>query len=130
MGHRRVVAAKKYGRVYIVDEKRKVERFDLNLKAYVTETDGSLPARAASLVTRDISMSGAFLITDHPLPAGAKVSVDLILSLIDLKKQGARTALIKVTGEVLRKEPEGMTICFENNSKIMPFSKDKLEFQL
>jgi len=130
MGHRRVVAAKKYGRVYIVDEKRKVERFDLNLKAYVTETDGSLPARAASLVTRDISMSGAFLITDHPLPAGAKVSVDLILSLIDLKKQGARTALIKVTGEVLRKEPEGMAICFENNSKIMPFSKDKLEFQL
>ena len=130
MEHRRVVAAKKYERVFIVDEKRKVERFDLNLKAYVAETGGSSPAKAASLVTRDISMGGAYLITDHPLPAGVKVSVDLILSLVDLKKKGARTALIKVSGEVLRAEPEGMAVCFENNSRIMPFSEDKLEFQL
>ena len=114
----------------IVDEKRKVERFDLNLKAYVSEAGDSLPAKAASLVTRDISMSGAYLLTGNPLPAGAKVNLDLILSLVDLNKQGDRSALIKVSGAVLRAEPAGMAICFDNNSKIMPFSKDKLEFQL
>ena len=115
---------------YIVDEKRKVERFDLNLKAYVSKAEDSEPADTASLVTRDISMNGAYFLTDNPLPTGVKVNVDLVLSLVDLRKQGDRTALIKVSGEVLRTESAGMAVCFDNNSKIMPFSGDKLAFQL
>ena len=117
-------------RLLIVDEKRKVERFDLNLKAYVSKAEDAEPAAAASLVTRDISMNGAYFLTDNPLPTGVKVNVDLILSLVDLSKQGDRTALIKVSGEVLRTESAGMAVCFDNNSKIMPFSDDKLAFQL
>ena len=104
-------------------EKRTVERFDLQLEAFVSLSDSVSQNEAESLVTRDISMCGAFLITETPLPIGSKVCVDMILTLEGRTKQGAQQAWIKASGKVLRTDNEGMAVGFDNQSRILPLSK-------
>jgi hypothetical protein len=110
-----------------VVEKRDVERFDLNLEAYVLVDGASPDAQAQSLMTRDVSMNGAYLLTPTPLPLGTKVNVDVILSLEGLTPRETRKALIKASGAVLRTDSKGMAIRFDENSKFLPFAEDKLE---
>ena len=106
-------------------EKRSVERFDLGLKAFVSVSDDTDESESLAMLTRDISANGVYLLTDRPLPVGTRVKVDMVLSLDELKKLGGK-ALIKTSGKVLRTETGGMAICFDRNSKILPFSKEKI----
>ena len=110
-------------------EKRQVERFDLKLEAYVVRSDDAPTTESQHLITRDVSMNGAYLLTDHPLPLGTKVKVDVILSMEGAKQQKIRKALIKAFGEVLRTDGEGMAVGFDENSKFMPFAEDNLEIK-
>ena len=104
-------------------EKRKVERFDLQLEAFVSLPGSVSQNESKSLVTRDISMCGAFLKTDTPLPVGSKVCVDMILTLGGQKKQNSQKAWIKASGKVLRSDNEGMAVSFDDQSRILPISK-------
>jgi hypothetical protein len=106
-----------------VIEKRKVERFDLQLEAFVSSPGSVSQNQTESLITRDLSMCGAFLITDRPLPVGSKVCVDMILTLEGQKKQSAQKAWIKASGKVLRTDDEGMAVGFDDQSRILPLSK-------
>ena len=110
-------------RIIIVIEKRKVERFDLQLEAFVSLPGESSNTDMGNLVTRDISMSGVFLITDRPLPVGAKVNVDMILTLGGKKKQDSQQAWIKASGKILRTDNQGMAVGFDDKSRILPLSK-------
>jgi hypothetical protein len=107
-----------------VNENRSIERFDLNLKAFVSVSESADKSGSLAMLTRDISSNGAYLLTENPLPVGTKVKVDMVLSLDKLKKLGGK-ALIKTSGQVLRTELEGMAIGFDRNSRIMPFSSQK-----
>lgn len=106
-------------------DKRNIERFDLGLKAIVSIFDGAGESASLAMQTRDISANGAFLLTDAPLPVGTRVKVDMLLPLDELKKLGGK-ALIKTSGKVTRKGAGGMVICFDKNSKLLPFSKEKM----
>ena len=106
-------------------EKRSVERFDLDLKAMVSVLDDTDESDSLAMQTRDISANGVFLLTDAPLPVGTRVKVDMVLSLDELKKLGGK-ALIKTSGKVLRRESGGMAVCFNRNSKILPFSRETM----
>ena len=108
-----------------VADERKIERFDLNLKAFVLKADQKDASKSLSMRTRDVSAKGVFLLTDTPMPAGTRVKIDMVLPLDELKKIGGK-ALIKTSGKVLRKETDGMAICFDGNSKILPLSKEKM----
>ena len=110
-------------RIIIVIEKRKVERFDLQLEAFVSLPGEASHADIGNLVTRDISMSGVFLVTDTPLPVGAKVNVDMILTLGGRKKQNSQQAWIKASGKILRTDNQGMAVGFDDRSRILPLSK-------
>jgi hypothetical protein len=106
-----------------VIEKRMVERFDLQLEAFVSSPGSASQNESESLVTRDISMCCAFLKTDTPLPVGSKVCVDMILTLGGQKEQNAQKAWIKASGKVLRTDNEGMAVGFDEQSRILPISK-------
>jgi hypothetical protein len=110
-------------RIIIVIEKRKVERFDLQLEAFVSLPGETSHAEMGNLVTRDISMNGVFLITDRPLPVGSKVSVDMILTLGGKKKQDSQQAWIKASGKILRTDNQGMAVGFDDKSRILPLAK-------
>ena len=104
-------------------EKRKVERFDLELEAFVSLPGESDPTDKGNMVTRDVSMSGVYLVTDAPLPVGSKVNVDMILTLGGRKKHHAQQAWIKASGKVLRTDSQGMAVSFDDQSRILPLPK-------
>ena len=104
-------------------EKRKVERFDLELEAFVSLSGETDQSDMGNLVTRDVSMNGVFLVTDAPLPVGSKVNVDMILTLRGRKKQDAQQAWIKASGKVLRTDSQGMAVSFDDQSRILPLPK-------
>jgi hypothetical protein len=107
-------------------DKRAVERFDLNLEAYVLANGEPFTNQPQVLTTRDVSMNGAYLLTDKPFPIGTEVKIDVILPLESLMHGVKQKALIKACGSVLRTDSEGMAIRFDENSKFLPFSEDKL----
>ena len=104
-------------------EKRKVERFNLELEAFITSPGKAGQADMGNLVTRDVSMNGAFLVTDAPLPVGSKISVDMILTLAGKEKQNTQQAWIKASGKVLRTDRQGMAVAFDDRSRILPLTQ-------
>ncbi len=113
-----------------MEEKRKLERFDLKIPAKIKLADLSQDDRGEEipdLTTSDISSGGAFFHTTKPLPKGTDIKIDLILPLGKLKKlsEDSLHALIKVTGTVIRTESEGMAIRFDSNYQIRPLKKDE-----
>ena len=104
-------------------EKRKVERFDLNLEAFVREAGQSFDTKPSRLKTRDVSMNGACLLTPEPLPVDTKVSVDVIISIEGLAPNETGIALIEASGSVLPTDNEGMTIRFDETFRFLPYSR-------
>ncbi|MBW2061985.1 MAG: PilZ domain-containing protein [Deltaproteobacteria bacterium] len=105
-----------------MEEKRKLERFALEVPAAVQVVSGANDRRneLLNLLTENICAGGAYFYTDKPLPEQTIVNIDLVLSIERLKKIQGKQAYIKVTGQVIRAEPDGMAICFDPDYSIKP----------
>ena len=110
-----------------MEEKRRLERFDLKIPARLECLLGDEEGETLDLLTSDICAGGAFFHTDEPLPEGTQVKIDLVLPLEKIKKLAADCdhAFIKVTGTVLRAEAKGMAICFDKGYEIRPHKGGK-----
>ena len=102
--------------------RRKLERFDLQFQTLVSEYKGECAPEKMNLLTTNISSSGTFLRSAHPLPVGTKVKLDLVLSLDELKKVKGKRTLIEVSGKVIRNGGGGMAVCFAEDCKISPIA--------
>ena len=92
-------------------ERRKLERFDLRLPAKIGEPEREKGVQN-NLLTRNICAGGAFFETKkHLLTKKSRVSFDLVVPT------GVQ---IKVTGVVLRSEPTGVAVRFDNDYKMIP----------
>ena len=102
-------------------ERRRLVRFDLEIPATIELLTPGQERELLNLLTSNICSGGAYFHTTQLLPEGARAKVDLDLPLDRLErlKEGYRQAYIKVTGEVLRAESEGMAICFDEDYQIM-----------
>ncbi len=107
-------------------EKRKLDRFNLEIPAKVEVTTLDQEKEIFDLLTSDICAGGAFFHTSQPLPEGTTVKIDLILSLGKLKelKDDFKHAHIEVAGTVLRSESAGMAICFNEDYQIHPYKAE------
>ena len=85
-------------------EKRKMERFDLNLPALLSIQDDTGNTRAFEFMIRDISAAGAFFKTDTPLSVGTEVKMDLLLHFEKFKTEKANRSHIDISGSVIRTE--------------------------
>ena len=102
-------------------ERRRLVRFDLEIPATIELLTPDQEREILNLLTSNMCSGGAYFHTTKPLPEGTQVKIDLVLQLDRLKrlKEAYRQAYIKVTGEVLRSESEGMAICFDEDYQIM-----------
>ena len=111
----------------VKEEKRGLERFDLEIPARIKTTFSSKEDETIDLLTSDISSGGAFFHTTKPLAEGTDVKIDLILPIAGLCKkldEGSeqyQRAFIKISGKVLRAESEGMAIAFDEDYEISPW---------
>jgi len=122
----RSLIVKKLGFITVVEtEKRKMERFDLELTAYLSVTDKSKQQKSVKLRTSNICAGGTFFKTNKPLTVGTDVKLDIILPLNKFKNMTRKISHIYFTGSVIRTSQQGMAICFDKNHKILPLKNGK-----
>ena len=98
-------------------ERRKMERFSLELPALLSIVDESGNPKTFEAVTNNICAGGVYFVIDKPLSVGTDVKTDLMISL---KKVNKKTR-INVSGAVIRKDENGMAICFDEKYIISPY---------
>ena len=109
-----------------MEERRSLERFDLHIPATIELLITRQEKELIRLLTKNVCSGGAYFYTTKPLPESTPVKIDLVLPLDKLKtlKDKWKHALIKVTGKVLRSEPEGMAVCFDDDYQIHPWKPE------
>ena len=103
-------------------EKRKMDRFVLELPAWISVINESEKPWAFEAVSRNICAGGVFLQTDQPLTVGSVVEMNLILPLDNLSDMEDRRSRIEVAGTVVRSESEGMAVRFDKKYQISPMA--------
>jgi hypothetical protein len=106
----------------LVYERRRLERFDLQVPAKIEVLSSADTVPITELLTRDICAGGAYFPTKAPLPSGTKVKLDILLPLRNVSAISDNTrGLIKVNGTVIRSGLAGMAIGFDEGYLITPF---------
>ena len=103
-----------------MDERRKLERFELNAPARILMDLGEGKKEELDLTTKDVSSGGAFIYSDQPLPEGVTVKIEFLISLAMLQKLAGEKgkAKVKVKGKIIRVDENGAAIRFDNKYKI------------
>lgn len=98
-------------------ERRKMERFSLELPVLLSMVDESGIQRAFEAMTKNICSGGGFFITDKPMSVGTDVKMGLILSINKEKK-----AHVDASGSVIRTEEQGIAVRFDKKYNISPLN--------
>ena len=102
-------------------EKRKMERFNLQLQAIVMVMNKNQAVQTIKLLTSDICTGGTYIKTPLPLSVGTKVALKIILAFNFKTPDKQNRSLINAVGSVARIDEKGMAICFSEDAKISPF---------
>ena len=102
-----------------MEERRKFERFDLELPTKIEMVAFGEEKQTFDLMTSDVSAGGAFFRTKKAIPRGTRVVVNLKISTEWLKSLTDREALIEVGGTVVRSGLEGMAIRFDKEYQFL-----------
>ena len=101
-------------------EKRKMERFFLELPANLIVDKENGEKKAIQLLTRDVCAGGAFFKTEKPLSVGTDLKICMIITFEKLQSLEGKRSRVDVSGSVIRKDQEGMAICFDKKYRISP----------
>jgi len=110
-------------------EKRKLERFNLEVPATARiSVDNGLEEKL-DLVTRDVCSNGAYFRTEHPLPIGTEMQIHLVLPLDKLKAIpiDCEKVVVCLSGKVLRIESDGVGVCFGETYDIRPLPNESMQ---
>jgi c-di-GMP-binding flagellar brake protein YcgR len=103
-------------------ERRKMERFSLELPAMLSVVNKSGQPMALEVKTDNICAGGAFFLTDTHMPVGTDVGMDLILSLKTNDKIEEKKTRIDIAGRVIRTDERGVAVCFDKKYNISPLN--------
>ncbi len=99
----------------LVQERRARERFALRLSAKVELLSAS-KYRVYDLVTTDVSGNGAYFPMVSPIAKDTRVKVALTLTSEFLKRLTDREGILMLNGTVVRTEPKGIAVRFDENN--------------
>ena len=101
-------------------ERRVVTRYSLQVPAHVEAELSSGDVRSFKLKTRDISSSGAFLLTEGlELEPGTHLKVNLYLNTFS-----SSGSCIVVNGRVVRTDKDGVGVCFDGQYQFVNQAPD------
>ncbi len=104
----------------VIKEKRKMERFELEVVSKIRVGSRWHNIDTIELNTENICANGAYFKTSKPLPVGTSVSLAMKLEVNSNLKPTTNLMAIEVSGKVIRSENDGMAIRFDNGYKILP----------
>ena len=103
-------------------EKRKLERFSLELEAWICVADEKQKQKTIEGMTINICSGGAFFKMVNPLSVGTAVDIKMLLAFNNLNTIGSKGPYINVPGLVIRTEENGMAVIFDERCKISPLA--------
>ena len=98
-----------------MEDRRRFERFPLELPVRIDWVDPGQNRETLALVTKDVSAGGAFIPTKEEIPTGTRVQLRLVVTSKKLKELSCAQALVRVKGTVIRRDPTGIAICFDED---------------
>ena len=103
-----------------MNERRKLERYQLRVPTTIELADQSGHRETLRLETKDISADGAYLTSCDSVAEGVHVKLEMVLSVERLKELiGAKKKVaLRMEGKVIRKEPTGIAVVFEKKYQI------------
>ncbi len=108
------------------EERRKLERFDLNAPARVQVELESGRKEELDLTTKDVSSAGAFLYSQERVPEGANLRLEFFISLDALNSLVGEKGRVKVrvNGKVIRVDSDGIAVRFDSKYKMTALNGD------
>ena len=100
-----------------VNEKRSVQRFDLELPCLIQVDGTSGPSTLG--MTKDVSSAGVYLITASQVRVGHRVEVDL---LVNPGNDSAHQSHLQAAGVVIRQDTEGLAVAYEGAYRLRPLN--------
>jgi len=97
-----------------IADKRQNERFNLEVPLNLKIADGSANKENIKLKTKDISSSGALVLSDLPLDEGATLEIDIDIPLDILKDIKGNSAKVSIKGQVIRISEHGIALSFNS----------------
>jgi hypothetical protein len=94
-----------------------MERFPLEMPALLSTMDESGKQTSFEVTTRDICSGGAFFLTDHPLPLGTEVKMNLVLPIFNGSTDKEIKTKLDFSGWIVRTESKGAAVCFHGKYK-------------
>ncbi len=104
-----------------MSDRRRLERFKLSIPARLIVFSSRQKKEVFETSTTNICAGGAFFKTDHTVPEGSQVHLDFILPVNKLKKLIGVSSYIKINGNVVRSDSDGIAISFDESYELMPF---------
>jgi hypothetical protein len=102
-------------------ERRKLERYNLIIPTRIVISNNSKEGEVFEINTCDISAKGAYFKTKQKIKKGSKVALNFVLPVNKLAEVMGVNSYVKVKGEVVRVDMEGIAVSFSGNYKIMPY---------
>lgn len=101
-------------------ERRKLERFAFKLPVAVRFESQPGVYQTNDLATRNVCAGGAYIEASAPLPVGTRTSLLIYLAIGHIDKNKQKNSQIKVDGAVIRTDPTGMAVSFDDRFQISP----------
>ena len=95
-------------------DRRQLQRFELAIPALITAIPDVPEYPETTLMTRDISASGAFFDTSRPLAQGCELSFEL-----QLPGRHRQRGRVRLKGTVVRTTPDGMAVSFDDDYRFL-----------
>jgi hypothetical protein len=102
-------------------ERRKLERYNLIIPTRIVISNNSQEEEVFEINTCDISAKGAYFKTKHKFEKSSKVTLNFVLPVNKLAQVMGVNSYVKVKGEVVRIDMEGIAVSFNGDYKIMPY---------
>jgi hypothetical protein len=109
-------------------ERRSLERYELQASTEIALMASTGEVVLPHLLTRDISSSGAFVLTRVQLPVGSDVRVRFVLHSRSAGGKPQRKARVNVNGQVVRMDSDGVAIRFAHRFSITRFGGKAPEY--
>jgi len=110
-----------YDKYAVMDERRKLERFNLMISTRLVLTHDGQDSEVIEISTSNISAGGVYFKTQQSIPEGTEVSMSFVLPIEKLAHVLGVNSYVKIKGEVIRVEVEGVAVSFHKDYKILPF---------
>ena len=102
-------------------ERRKLERYNLIIPTRIVVSNNNKDAEVFEINTCDICAGGAYFKTKHKIDEGSKVTLNFVLPIHKLARLLGVNSYLKVKGEVVRVDLEGIAVSFNGEYEIMPY---------